>query len=137
MRIYFDTFVFMDILSGSEYADRAKEYIELLKKGTEGVISSVMFAELSYHLTKRKGKDKAEEVLIYIQSLPNMEIVPVSIEIAKKAGRLRVKYSRHDEKKLTYFDCIHLATAIYSQCGKFITGDRDFLGVNDIEVEVY
>lgn len=136
MRIYFDTFVFMDILSGSEYAERAKSHVELLGKGTGGVISSVLFAELSYHLMRKSGKDKAEEVLIYIQSLPNMEIVPVSTEIAKKAGRLRVKYSRL-EKKLTYFDCIHLATAMYSQCDKFLTGDKGFLGVDDIRVEVY
>jgi len=136
MRIYLDTFVFMDILSGSEHAADAMKYIELMKSGSTGVVSSVLFAELSYHLTKRKGKDKAEEVLIYIQSLPNIEIVPVGEEIAKKAGRLRVKYSGI-YKKLTYFDCIHIATAVYSGCSKFITGDRGFLDVKDIEVEVY
>jgi predicted nucleic acid-binding protein len=135
MRLYLDTFVFMDILSGAEPAEKAKSYIDMLKSG-QGVVSSVLFTELSYHLTKKKGKDKAEEVLIYIQSLPNLEIVPVNEEIAKKAGRIRARYSRI-EKKLTYFDCIHLATAILSQCSKFVTGDRGFLEIKDIEVEVY
>lgn len=137
MRLYLDTFVFMDVLSGSEYAEPAKSYIEMMKKGATGVISSILFAELSFHLTKRKGKDKAEEVLIYVQSLPNIEIVPVSEEIAKKAGRIRVKYAGKIEKKLTYFDCIHLATAIYGGCDKFVTGDRGFSTVKDIPVEVY
>ncbi|MBI2580170.1 MAG: PIN domain-containing protein [Candidatus Aenigmarchaeota archaeon] len=137
MRLYLDTFVFMDILSGSEYAGPAKSYIEMMRKGATGVVSSVLFAELSFHLTKRKGKDKAEEVLIYIQSLPNVEIVPVSEEIAKKAGRLRARYAGRIQKKLTYFDCIHLATAVLSQCNKFVTGDRGFSDIKDIEVEVY
>jgi len=132
--VYFDTFVFMDLLSGHpEIMKKTQDYI----KNNNGVASSVLLTELYFHIRSKKGKEKAEQVLFYIQSLPNLEIVPVSAEIAMLAGKLRSKYRSNIEKKLTYFDCIHLATAIITQCRKFITGDRGFKDVKEVEMEIY
>jgi predicted nucleic acid-binding protein len=133
-KVYFDTFVFMDILSGRQ--DLVKK-MENFIKNNNGVVSSILLTELSYHLRRKKGKEKMEQVIFYIQSLPNLEIVSVNEEIATLAGRLRAKYRKKIEKKLTYFDCIHLATAISMNCKKFITGDRGFKEIKEIETEIY
>lgn len=136
-KIYLDTFVFMDILSGGAEAKKAQTYLDKMKQGTIGVVSSILFAELAFHIKRKRGKEKAAEILLYIESLPNLEIVPVSQEIAKKAGLLRARYIGKISKKLTYFDGIHLATALVSGCTRFVTGDRGFREIGEIEMEIY
>ena len=131
--MYFDTFLFMDLLSGKpELAEKAEAYL----RNSRGVVSSILLAELAFHVSRRK-RSKAAEILFYVQSLPNIEIIGVDEEIAGLAGLLRSKYRGKIQKKLTYFDCLHLATAMQSKCKKFITGDRGFREITDIEVEVY
>ena len=131
--MYFDTFLFMDMLSGNpELAEKAEAYL----RNSRGVVSSILLAELAFHVSRRK-RSKAAEILFYVQSLPNIEIIGVDEEIAGLAGLLRSKYRGKIQKKLTYFDCLHLATAMQSKCKKFITGDRGFREITDIEVEVY
>ena len=77
MPIYLDTFAFMDMLSGKkEFAERAGQYAK-----ESAVVSAVLLTELYFHVG-RKRKSKTDEVLFYIQSLPNLEIIPVSSEIA-------------------------------------------------------
>jgi len=132
-KMYFDTFLFMDLLSGNpELAEKAEAYL----RNSRGVVSSILLAELAFHVSRRK-RSKAAEILFYVQSLPNIEIIGVDEEIAGLAGLLRSKYRGKIQKKLTYFDCLHLATAMQSKCKKFITGDRGFREITDIEVEVY
>ncbi|MBI2233135.1 MAG: PIN domain-containing protein [Candidatus Aenigmarchaeota archaeon] len=123
----------MDLLSGNlELAEKAEAYL----RNSRGVVSSVLLAELAFHVSRRK-RSKAAEILFYVQSLPNIEVIGVDEEIAGLAGLLRSKYRGKIQKKLTYFDCLHLATAMQSKCKKFITGDRGFREITDIEVEVY
>lgn len=136
-KFYLDTFVFMDILSGEADSAKAQAYLEKMKQGTAGVISTVLFAELAFHIKRKRGKERAEEILLYIKSLPNIEVIPVDMEIAKKAGFLRSHYAKKIPKKLTYFDCIHIATALAAGCTKFVTGDRGFKDVKEIEMEIY
>lgn len=137
-KIYLDTFVFMDILSGEAEAAKAEAYLEKMKAGAAtGVVSAVLFSELAYHIKRRRGKERAMEILAYISSLPNLEIVPVSREIAESAGMLRARYSGKIAKKLTYFDCIHIATALAAACNKFVTGDKGFRDVKEIDMEIY
>jgi predicted nucleic acid-binding protein len=138
-KIYLDTFVFMDILSGNEeFSSKAKKYLEEVKAGKSfGIVSCVLFEELAFHIKRRKGTQKAEEILFYIQSLPGIEFVPVSQDIAKLAGILRARYAGKIEKKLTYLDCIHLATALHEKCDQFITGDRGFRDILEIKIELY
>ncbi|MBI2578701.1 MAG: PIN domain-containing protein [Candidatus Aenigmarchaeota archaeon] len=130
-KAYFDTFVFMDLLAGGEYAEKAKKYLQ-----EKGVVSSILLTEIGFHVSRRK-RSRADEILFYIQSLPNIEVVPVTTEVAMLAGKLRAKYRKKIKKQLTYFDSIHLATAINQKCTRFITGDRGFEEIKEIPVEVY
>lgn len=136
-KIYLDTFVFMDILSNEPViAKKAESFLALTKSGTVCVVSSVLFAELAFHIKRTKGADKAEELLMHLSTLP-LEIVPLTPDIAKSAGMIRAQYINKIEKKLTYFDCIHIATALSANCIKFVTGDRGFKDVKDIKMEIY
>lgn len=126
----------MDILAGEAESAKARIYLEKMK-ATGGVVSSILFAELAFHIRRKRGKEKAAEILMFIKSLPNLDIVPVSEEIAKTAGNLRAHYAKRIPKKLTYFDCIHIATALASGCTKFVTGDRGFRDIKEIEMEIY
>ena len=137
-KMYLDTFVFMDILSGDAMmSEKAYGYVKEAEK-TGAAVSVVIFTELAYHLRKRKSREKTEEILFYIQSLPNIEFIPISSEIATTAGLLRAKYRRLKfPKKFTYFDCVHIATALNANCKKFVKGDRGFSDVKEIEVELY
>lgn len=135
-KLYLDTFVFMDILAGGEESKKAEVYLNRMKEHTCAV-SSVLFAELAFHLKRKRGKEKTAEILLYISSLPNLEVVPVTEEIAKAAGMLRAYYAKRIQKRLTYFDCIHLATALAAGCAKFVTGDKGFRDVKEIEMEIY
>jgi len=137
-KIYLDTFVFMDILSGDPaVSEKAAAYLEEAKK-SGAIMSSILFTELAFHLRRRKSQEKAEEIMFYVKSLPGVEIIPVSDDIAKAAGLLRAKYRRLKfPKKFTYFDCIHIATALAYNCSKFVTGDRGFKDVKEINVEIY
>ncbi len=131
-KLYLDTYVFMDMLSGKEeLAQKAKQYL----KGYS-VVSTIIFTEISFHVAKRDA-DSVSEILYLIESLPNLRIIPVDSEIAKLAGSIRTKYRKKLEKKLTYFDSVHLATAIIEKCDKFITGDRGLRSIEEIEVEIY
>lgn len=136
-KLYLDTFVFMDILSGEVEAKKAETYLEKMKGGIPCIVSSILFAELAFHIRRKRGREHAEEILMYIKSLPNLEIVPVSSDIAKGAGFLRSHYMKRIPKKLTYFDCVHIATALAAGCTKFVTGDRGFKDVKEIEMEIY
>ena len=136
-KLYLDTFVFMDILSGEQEAAKARTYLEKMKTETTGVVSSIVFTELAFHIRRKRGRERAEEILMYIKSLHNLEIIPVSIDIAKAAGFLRSHYMKKIPKKLTYFDCIHLATALAAGCTKFVTGDKGFRDIKEIDMEIY
>lgn len=132
-RVYFDTFVFMDLLSGNkDMADRAESHM----RKYSGVVSAILLTELAYHIAKRKRR-LAGEVLFCVRSLPGLDIIPLDQETAGLAGAIRARYRGKIQKRLTYFDCIHIATAIRAGCKKFITGDRGFREISDIEMEIY
>lgn len=133
MKMYLDTFVFMDVLSANEeFVAKALAWMDQLRTNATGAVSSIVLEELCYHI-ERRNKEKTEEVIFYIKSLP-IEIVPVTEEIALLAGKLRAKYHA---RKFTYHDCIHVATALTTQCDTFITGDKKFEGITEIKTEIY
>ena len=137
--IALDTYVFLDLFSGdSRLEGKVKTYMEKVMEGKiKAVISSTVFSELFYHVAKKWGVEKADERVSFITSYPNLRTEPANNEITVLAGRLRYKYYKYKQREISYLDCIHLATAILTKCTKFVTGDKDFKDVEEIEVEVY
>lgn len=70
---------------------------------------------------------RAEEVLT---GLDGSTIVPVTLEVARHAARLRAAYG------LRTPDAIHLATAVATEATEFVTTDRRLARVKEIEVRV-
>ena len=128
--IALDTYVFFEAMNNNKAA--IKILNEVKHKG--GIISALVLTELLYHLTKRKLVDEYYKIRVIIEDL-NIKIVPVNEEIAELAGKIRAKYYSK-ERQISFIDCIHLATAIVCCAEKFVTGDKDFLGIEEIEVEI-
>lgn len=70
---------------------------------------------------------RAEEILT---GLDGSTIVPVTLEVARHAARLRAAYG------LRTPDAIHLATAVAAEAVEFVTTDRRLARVKEIEVRV-
>lgn len=69
-----------------------------------------------------------------IESNESILIVPLTKEIAKTAADLRLKYYDKKIRDMSFIDAINLATGIFTGCDKFYTGDKDFDGITEIEV---
>ncbi len=132
-----DSYVLMDILSDKEdRIAKGRKYIaEAKAKG--GIISSAAFAEVFFHIARRSSVENASKAILFIKSIENIEIIDVNQDISILAGNLRAKYYNRMQKDLSYLNCIYLATAVMNNCKKFITGDKDFKGIEEIETEVY
>jgi predicted nucleic acid-binding protein len=70
---------------------------------------------------------RAEEILT---GLNGSTVVPVTLEVARQAARLRAAYG------LRTPDAIHLATAVAAEAAEFVTTDRRLARVKEIDVRV-
>lgn len=135
--IALDTSVALDIFSGEpELIKAAKRYFERVRD-QGGVISSVLFTELIFCLTKRQSAQAAAEAAAFIEDYPLLSVANVTPEIASLAGILRSKYYHRSKRDLSSLDAIHLATAIICNADTLVTSDDDFNGVDEIKVDVY
>jgi len=104
---------------------------ESLKSGRVRVVtSSVGLIEILTGALLRGDEllaRRAEEVLM---GLNGSTVVPVTLEIARQAARLRAAYG------LRTPDAIHLATAVAAEAAEFVTTDRRLARVKEIEVRV-
>lgn len=132
-----DSYVIMDLLSGQEskIANCKKYLSEIETKG--GVISSVLLTEVFFHIARRSSPAEAANAISFLRAIKNLAIVDVTQDISLLAGNLRAKYYSRRQREISFMDCIHLATAIIEGCKVFVTGDKDFKGVEEIEAEVY
>ena len=104
---------------------------ESLKSGRVRVVtSSVGLIEILTGALLRGDEllaRRAEEILT---GLEGSTVVPVTLEVARHAARLRAVYG------LRTPDAIHLATAVAAGALEFVTTDRRLARVKEIEVRV-
>jgi predicted nucleic acid-binding protein len=93
----------------------------------------MVLTELKYIIAKRYGIRKSDEVIHQILTLPNIKILPVSMDVALLAASLRIKYYHKEKRPLSYGDVINLATALIANCKVFYSGDPDFKGIEEIK----
>ncbi len=136
-RIGIDTYVFIDLFSGEEKAEKVRTIIEDIADGkTIGFLSATGISELYYHLNRLHGEQIADDRVEYIINLPNLVIVSLGEKISLLAGKLRTKYYKKNIREISYIDCMHLATALSSDCDNFVTGDKDFKDVSELNVKI-
>ncbi|MBS3814812.1 PIN domain-containing protein [Candidatus Bipolaricaulota bacterium] len=133
--IFIDSWVWIEYFSKDE---RWREAENVLKKLEEekGIVSSLVLAEVRYRILRKFDAEKADRVLNAIENFDNLQIVPVTAEVAKYGADIRDKYYRRGEKELSYADAIHLSTAILVNCEELYSGDPDFLDIEEIKTKV-
>lgn len=133
--IFLDSWIFLEYFLQDQKAAIAVKIIASIENANKGVTSAAAILEVKYRIAKKFGLEKAEDTIVTLEEIHNFSILPVTIDIAKLAANLRVKYYS-SAKQLSFIDAINLATAILTSCDKFFTGDKDFIGVNEINAVV-
>ena len=104
--------------------DTAKRILKRIEKGQiEGVMSSLVFAELLVPAYRVDDSSRASSVLRLLRSFPNLRIVDLTPEISAEAARLRARYG------LRTPDAIHAGSALAAGADLLVTNDRDLLKV--------
>lgn len=104
---------------------------DLLTKAVESqrdlLMTTVNWGEVCYVLTRENGREEAERVLRFVETLP-IEFVEVDLALARQAAILKVAY------KLPFADSFAAALAKLRK-GELVTTDKDFKVVeNEIKI---
>lgn len=136
--ICLDSWIWLEYLFEDTTWKEAAEVIESANQPEQGgIVPATVIAEVSYHIRRQKDAETAEEAIIAIRSFDNIEIIPVTGDIAEYAAALRMKYYQRGECELSYADAIHLAlAAVVSECDTFYSGDPDFEHVDEVDTVI-
>ena len=111
------------------YAPLTEMIFNALEKGTnKGITSCLTLLEI---LTKPKAdglSHVARDYEYYLTTFPNLTFYEMGLEVARKASDLRAS------QRIKAPDAIQLATAILYGATAFLTNDRIFERVKDINV---
>ncbi len=130
--IFIDSWVWLEYLGNMP---KSEECRKIIQSSETKIINTAVLLELKYHGTKKFGSDNTSQALNLIENEDSIEIIQITKDIAYLAADLRLKYYTN-EKQISFIDTINLATAIISGCKIFYTGDKDFLGIKEIEVKI-
>ena len=119
MRYTADTYFFIKL---SESVPKA---LVLWREIVEGkgklVIPTVVLVELKNRFLKRNLKKEAEELISIFEDSSKIVLIPLTTDLAKKAGSLSYTYN------MTNFDAVVLTTAIETDHKNVLTSDPSFL----------
>lgn len=85
------------------------------------VVSAVALAEMLVPPFRQRDHGRASELASAVVEYPNINILPVDVEVAAEAARLRGEFG------LGTLDAIHVATAVVAGAGAFLTNDRELV----------
>ncbi len=129
-RIGLDTSPFIyDTEDHPRYAGAAHAVFTRIAAGHSiGVTSTLTMTELLVMPFRSGRPDAADEMFSTAIQVPNIEWLSPSLGIAERAARARATY------QLRTLDAIQLATALTAGAKGFVTNDKDFRRVTDIDV---
>lgn len=118
--IALDTSCLIYYLEGSSLArELASEIFLPLEEGAfRAVISTLALAELLVRPKALGREDACSEYLALLCSYPNLEVVPLTVEVAVRCANIRAKHPA-----IRTPDAIHLATAAERGAKFFLTSD--------------
>lgn len=96
--------------------------------GRRAVTSTVTMLELLVRPYRMADLDQVDLFYSLLSTYPNLEWAVTDLNIADRAAELRAR------KKLRTPDAIQIATAIASGATGYVTNDKVFKRVNDIDV---
>jgi uncharacterized protein with PIN domain len=98
-------------------------FVYAVEKDSNVLMSAVNFGEVYYIILRECGREKSEEIIRIIQTLP-IDIIAVDKELAQAAAEFKAY------KKMSYADCFAAALAKINKA-ELITGDKEFRAVAD------
>ena len=128
MRLVLDTGVLMLVLIGDPGVRRV---VELVRSGAEAYTAATNLAELRYKVEEKLGKAVAVTWANRLLRTPELQVVPVDVDLAMKAGELKAKY----RTLISLADAIALALAL-DLSARLITTDEALKSVEEVEVQV-
>ena len=128
--ISLDSCVFIYHFEGSgKYNRLTIDLFKSIENGSTIVNCSTLVLSEVLVLPYKLGKyDAAKEYEFLIKTFPNVNLNPVSSDIAARSAIIRSKYN------LPAPDSIHLANALTSGCSLFITNDSKLKKIDEIKV---
>jgi len=129
-RVGIDSNVLIYLLDGSgPLADHAARLIDAIAQGEhEGILATLAVSEICIGPDAVGDSALVERYADELQSLDNVELVPLTADIAVEAAVLRGRGI------LTLADAIHLATARAAGATAFITNDRRIRPLPQLDV---
>lgn len=130
MKIFIDTAPFIYLIESHPiFADKVINFIsESTINGDSFITSVITLMEFGV----KPEKDGRQDIVVKFEELLtrlNIHINIIDEGIAKKAYQLRAKYHF-----LRGMDSIQLATAILSNCDKFVTNDKNLKKIKEVSI---
>ena len=128
-KVFLDTapliyFLDDDIHFGGKMRD-ILEYI--LNSGKKMITSSVTCAEYLVFPYRTANREKADVFFEFTDDC-HIDILPITVEIAKKAAAIRAQYPHFKG-----MDALQLAAAVHEDCDVFLTNDKQLCQFKDIK----
>lgn len=115
-----DTSIFIYHLEANlKYLPLTRAILKYVQSGQgNGVVSTVTVMELTVHPWRINRGDVARQYELLLINFPNLRLVDVTREVARRAAQLRAKYS------LRPADALQVATAMVSGATVWISNDK-------------
>jgi predicted nucleic acid-binding protein len=104
---------------------RGRYIAQQLLNGRRIIASTLALSEFLVSPYRTGTRAEVAVVRANFENLPGLELYPVSAEIADHAARIRAATN------LRLPDAIHIATALVTRAGAFLTNDRQLLRAQD------
>lgn len=127
-KVFLDTTPLIYFLDNDEnFGEKAKAVFEEILSNGKTLVSSVVTCEEYLVYPYRTNNQEKIDVFFEFMEACGIELIPISIEIAKKASEIRAEY-----KDFKAMDSLQLAVAICSGCDIFLTNDKQLRQFKDI-----
>ena len=124
--LIFDTKALLTFFNNEEGADEIEKLLSEVDSGkADGYISAITLTEVFYLYSREKGRRIAEERVEQLR-LSNLKIVPISEDVAIKAGEYKIK-------GIPIADALIGASAWFVDA-KLVTDDEHFEEMGGIEL---
>ncbi|WRQ72894.1 MAG: type II toxin-antitoxin system VapC family toxin [Methanosarcinales archaeon Met12] len=129
-KVGLDTMVFIyQFEAHPEYGEIVNDIFDKIEKGEiKAVTSTITVAEILTKPMKDGNEDAVRDYKYVLQNFPNLEIVPITFEIAEQAASLRAKYG------LRVPDVIQIAVCLANDAQAFVTNDARLRKVNEVDI---